>query len=86
MELYVPTAPEMAPNDTFLRASLSLSRSRLSSHAQLPNFMPNVMGSAWMPWVRPTQSVFLSSNARRRQISPSLRQSSIRMSVASHSW
>ena len=49
MELYVPTAPEIAPKATFLRASSRRSRSRLSSRAQEPNFMPKVIGSAWMP-------------------------------------
>ena len=43
---YVPTAPEMAPVAATARASSKRVCVRLSAHAQLPNFMPNVMGSA----------------------------------------
>ncbi len=48
--------------------------------------MPNVMGSAWMPWVRPAQRVSRSSKARRLQISPSFWTSSMMRSQAWVSW
>ena len=72
-------------------ATTSRVRSRRSSarfiaHAQRPNFMPMVMGSAWMPCVRPTHSMSRVSNARRLQISPMRRTSAMRMSVACVIW
>ena len=72
MEEYVPTAPEIAPVAATSRASSMRVRARFKAQAQLPNFMPKVMGSAWMPWVRPTHSVFWNSKARRLQVSPKL--------------
>ena len=59
---------------------------RFKAQAQLPNFMPNVMGSAWMPCVRPTQSVFWNSNARRLHVSPSCLMSSRMRSMACVIW
>ena len=37
---------------------------RISAY-QFSSFRPNVVGSAWMPWVRPTVGVCLNSMARR---------------------
>ena len=55
---------------------------RLNACAHTAHFMPNVIGSAWMPCVRPTQSVSLNSSARRVQISMSRRTSARTMSIA----
>ena len=41
------------------------------------------VGSAWMPCVRPTHSVFSNSKVRRLQVSPRARISSMMMS---HAW
>ncbi len=83
---YVPTAPLMAPVAATLRASSMRVWARFKAQAQLPNFMPNVMGSAWMPCVRPTQSVFWNSNARRLHVSPSCLMSSRMRSMACVIW
>ena len=78
----MPTAPEMAPVAATSRACSMRVRARLRAQAQLPNFMPKVMGSAWMPWVRPTHSVSLNSKARRLHVSPRARMSSMMRSHA----
>ena len=83
---YVPTAPEMAPVAATSRACSKRVCARLSAQAQLPNFMPNVMGSAWMPCVRPTHRVFWNSKARRLHVSPSCLTSSRMMSMACTIW
>ena len=41
------------------------SRSRRTCIAHSASFTPNVVGSAWMPWVRPTIGVSRNSRARR---------------------
>ena len=41
----------------------SRTRSRSSSNAQPASFQPNVVGSAWIPWVRPMQIVRRCSSA-----------------------
>ena len=38
---------------------------RCVSEYQLAILKPKVMGSAWMPWVRPIMGVSLNSHARR---------------------
>ena len=48
--------------------------------------MPKVIGSAWMPWVRPTHSVFWNSKARRLHVSPSCFTSAKMMSIAWVIW
>ena len=79
---YVPTAPLMAPVAATSRACSMRVCARLSAHAQLPNFMPKVIGSAWMPCVRPTHRVSLNSIARRLHVSPSCLMSARMMSIA----
>ena len=54
---YVPTAPESLPTEITSRARRSRSTSRRTCSAQSASFTPNVVGSAWMPWVRPTIGV-----------------------------
>ena len=84
---YEPTAPEIAPHaHDVSRAATSRCSARLSAHAHVAHFMPNVIGSAWMPCVRPTQSRSRNSSARRLQISPSRRTSSMMMSCACVIW
>ncbi len=63
---YVPTTPEIFPTDTASRARRSRSRSRSSSNAHRASLWPNVVGSAWTPWVRPMHSVSRCSRARLR--------------------
>ncbi len=83
---YVPTAPLIAPVAATLRASSRRVWARFRAQAQLPNFMPKVMGSAWMPWVRPTHKVSWNSKARRLQVSPNCLTSSRMMSTAWVIW
>ena len=54
---YVPTAPESLPTAITSRARRSRSTSRRTCSAQSASFTPNVVGSAWMPCVRPTIGV-----------------------------
>ena len=53
----VPTAPESLPTRTVSRARRRRSRLRPASAYQRAALRPKTMGSAWMPWVRPTQRV-----------------------------
>jgi hypothetical protein len=76
-------APQAAEN---LRVAIMRDSARFSAHAHDPNFMPSVMGSAWIPWVRPTHSVSLNSIARRVQMRPRRRMSSVMMSIACVIW
>ena len=75
---WVPTAPEILPTAMLHFASASRTRLRRTSSTQDSSFRPNVVGSAWMPCVRPTQIVWRCSFARR--ISTSSRRSSSRSS------
>ena len=50
---YVPTAPESLPTAIASRARASRSRSRRTCIAHSASLTPNVVGSAWMPCVRP---------------------------------
>ena len=54
---YVPTAPESLPTAITSRARRSRSMSRRTCSAQSASLTPNVVGSAWMPCVRPTIGV-----------------------------
>ena len=63
MEAYVPTAPESLPTATCSKAPVSRWRLRSASKAKLASRSPKVVGSAWTPWVRPTQSVSANSFA-----------------------
>ena len=54
---YVPTAPESLHTATDRRAAASRTRSRSSCSAHSATLAPNVVGSAWMPCVRPIITV-----------------------------
>jgi len=54
---YVPTAPDIAPTDACAKARSSRSALRAASIAKPASLTPKVVGSAWTPWVRPTQTV-----------------------------
>ena len=49
----VPTAPENLPTRISSAACWKRSISRCTSEYQFASLKPNVIGSAWMPWVRP---------------------------------
>ena len=72
----VPTAPEIEPTLTASRARARRSASRCSSASQPAALKPNVIGSAWMPWQRPTIGVSRCWIARRRTTSISRASSS----------
>ena len=63
----VPTAPEIFPTRTTSRARRMRSRFRPASAYQRAALSPKVMGSAWMPWLRPTHSVDLWARASVRR-------------------
>src|SRR6266511_3318915 len=73
-----PTHPQTFPTLTTSCARRSRSRSRSSSNVHRASLWPNVMGSAWTPWVRPIITVLRCSIARARTtaISRSSRASS----------
>ena len=56
---YVPTAPEMMPQPISPAAPSSRARLRRISSCHSAILRPKVMGSAWMPWVRPIIGVSL---------------------------
>ena len=62
---YVPTAPDSLPTAIVSRARCKRSRSRRTCIAQSASLAPNVVGSAWIPCVRPTVAVSANSIARR---------------------
>ena len=62
----VPTAPDIAPVAISHRALSSRSRFRSISAKNRAKVRPIVVGSAWMPWLRPIRTVCLCSNARAR--------------------
>ena len=64
--LYVPTAPESFPTAITSRADTRRRRSRRSWSAHSAILAPNVVGSAWMPCVRPTIGVSRNSRAAGR--------------------
>ena len=66
----VPTAPEIFPTAISRAAILNRSASRRFSAYQFATFRPNVIGSAWMPCVRPISGVSLNSHARFSRTSP----------------
>ena len=57
-------ARQLADRDRVARPARSRSRSRRTCSAQSASLAPNVVGSAWMPWVRPTIGVSRNSRAR----------------------
>ena len=60
----MPTAPEIAPTEAWANARSRRSALRSASKAKPASLSPNDVGSAWTPWVRPTQSVPACSRAR----------------------
>ena len=60
---YVPTAPESLQTAIAWRAAIMRRRSRSSCSAHNETLAPNVVGSACMPWVRPTITVVRCSRA-----------------------
>ena len=62
-EAYVPTAPDSAPTLACANARSSRSALRCASNAKPASLMPNVVGSACTPCVRPTQTVSTCSRA-----------------------
>src|SRR5262245_30669226 len=54
----VPTAPEIFPTAMSSIAASSRARARRSSPTQTASLNPKVVGSAWIPWVRPIMSVW----------------------------
>ena len=80
---YVPTAPESLQTETIFFACSTRSMSRSISALQSRSLRPNVIGSAWMPCVRPMHGVCLNSTARRRSTSWNARRSLRMMSQAS---
>ena len=74
----VPTAPEIEPTADPPRAPAPGARRRAASSAYQPAALkPNVIGSAWMPWLRPTIGVSRCWSARRRTTSISRASSSL---------
>ena len=58
----VPTAPEIAQVAISARAAFSRVAARDRTRRNGPaSLSPKVVGSAWMPWLRPMQTVFLCS-------------------------
>ena len=60
-ETGVPTAPESLPTATRVRAACNRSSARPNSSYIKAIFRPKVVGSAWIPWLRPTVGVSLCS-------------------------
>ena len=82
----VPTAPEIAQVATSSRAATSRFSPRSISAWKRAKVSPMVVGSAWMPWLRPILTVSLCSKARRLSAARSSFMSSIRRSAARTSW
>ena len=55
----VPTAPDIAQTEIFFSASNNLSYERLNSKYLLSILSPNVVGSAYIPWLLPIHGVLL---------------------------
>ena len=71
---WVPTAPAILPTAICSRASPSRWRLRRVSATQPASLNPKVVGSAWMPWVRPIITVSLWARAWRVRTCSSLVQ------------
>ncbi len=78
----VPTAPEIAQVAMSALAWTSRSRQRANSACASASLTPNVVGSAWTPWLRPMVTVSLCSKARRLSAASSASMSASRMSEA----
>ena len=73
----VPTAPDSLHTATASRAARMRARSRSTCSAQRATFAPNVVGSAWMPCVRPIIAV----PECERAVATSVRSSSVCASI-----
>jgi len=65
----VPTAPESFPTEITSRARRRRTTFLRISSAHRAILRPKVIGSAWMPWVRPIITVSLCSKALFRSAS-----------------
>ena len=79
----VPTAPEILPTAISAFASASRRWCRRISSTQLASFSPNVVGSAWIPCVRPMQTACLCLIACSSTASCSAARSSSSSAAAS---
>ena len=79
---YVPTAPDSFPTAMTSRARSRRSRSRRTCIAHNASFTPNVVGSAWMPCVRPTIGVSRNSRRERRSAPSSCAAAGMITSIA----
>ena len=61
---WVPTAPLSLPTATRARVCRKRSSARPNSSYIKASFSPNVIGSAWMPWLRPIIGTSLKARAR----------------------
>ena len=84
VDAYVPTAPLTAPTEAWANARCRRSTLRRASIAKPASLMPNVVGSAWTPCVRPTQTVPTCSRARSQSACSSSRAP--RRTIAPADW
>jgi hypothetical protein len=80
----VPTAPESFPTATTSRTVSKRRSARPNSSCISAIFKPNVVGSPWMPWLRPMHGVNLCSFARRAMTGKSFFTSAIKDVRALH--
>jgi hypothetical protein len=83
MLLNVPTAPLSLHTATDARAARRRTRSRSTCSAHSATLAPNVVGSAWMPWVRPIITVSRCSRASSTRVRSSSVAAAISRSHAS---
>ena len=82
----MPTAPESLPTATTSRTCRNRDNARENSSCISANLSPKVVGSPWIPWLRPMQGVSLCSLARRAITGSSVSTSRIRMSALWTIW
>ena len=78
----MPTAPLIAPTLACANARSRRSALRCASKAKPASLSPNVVGSAWTPWVRPTHTVSACSRARAASAATSSRAPATTISPA----
>jgi len=79
----VPTAPSIIPMQTLDLAFSNLTYCLWSSSAQIPNFIPYVVGSACCPCVRPIHTFILFSSVNLSIILVNLSNFSSKTSIES---
>ena len=79
---YVPTAPRDRADRRLRERALQPLALRCASNAKPASLIPNDVGSAWTPWVRPTHSVSRCSRARAANASTSRRAPGTTLSPA----